>query len=1655
MKRNLIYSFLIILVHICSTSQAQIIQGKDTLYGNEWIHYDQSYFKFYISRDGLYRISFEDLSQAGIPVSTLKGSQLQVWRNGNEIPLLIDNPNQWTSSDKLFFWGVKNRSELDALLFTNPSKEMLNPEYSLVSDTSAYYFTWVPAGNSVKRISLIPSNTAQGVSPFYMVDQLYEFHSYPIDKKYDFQNEISLSSYDECEGFGTAFLNNYALTIKPEDAYSGNQDGYITIRLASGNNVHHLVISVNDLVVRRDTFTGYLLKEYKIPLANAILVKDIRLKIECKGPVNDVVSISNIHAVYPKSSGFPLSANESILNTDVSLTCKIGDLKQTSILAPSDGATWYTSSQMNGEYTLQLPSKTLSTKSFVVDLSQPGQGLKLKPSVFSSIADDKKTTYLIITHNRLAQAADEYAAYRRSVAGGGFNVRIVDIDQIYEQFGYGSIRNVIGLRNYGQYIYKNWPTLQYVFMIGRSINYRDLRFEDNVSTYADLFMIPTFGYPGSDNLIFSQANTSVPVFNSARLAANTPEQVRIYLNKVKEYESKLKTPTSNDDLYWRKKILHLAGGDPVADGFDQILNGFQYILEPTDFKANVTLVKKSSSDPVQGGVSEIVKNIINEGVAIHTYLGHGAISATEIGLDDPEIFNNTGKYPVCFTMGCNSGNMHTTGISLSESFIFSRKGDIAYLAASGIGTDGGYREYGNVMYNLLGTTYYDKSISQLHFKSLQAFESSRDPFSVSLNQQFTLHGDPAIQINYFNTPDLTLDSKTFKTVPQNVLADQDSIRFEFTLWNLGRNTKDVIEYEVSHRLPDGTIKTYSFTEQLSLPFKNVHVSIPMPQNAIGNNVINIKIDPANKINELPQPFAENNNELKQNGTIGIVVPIFNTEARPVYPKDFGIVGDGNVELQAATSDAFGAQTNYYFELDTTALFNSAFLKKAVVFQRGGLIRWKPGINQEPNKVYYWRIATDTAVTHTPFIWNQSSFVYLPGQGPGWNQSHAYQYGMNPSGQTLNYDLSSFQWKLNSKPASLVASSINSQLDPAEYSKVLIDGARYTRNNGNYQSEFILTIWDSKVGLVRNPVGGRDGAANVFSVPAPGYYFGMDKNNIEERKNLIRFLETGIQEGQYVIVINHLAPGATYYPENWAMDSVSLGKNLFQVFEANGAKMVRNLVTKYPSYPYLFIFQKGKKVIDEAIATNGLEVRSSFDLPLFLPDGMHESLLIGPSSSWEKLEWATQDNRNSTIDSVVISGKKGNEFDILYSGPANTINLNSIDAKQYPYIKLKWSAKDTLRSGSVNLAYWRIYYKSYGDLAISSNDDFEFYKDTIDQGDNMRLRYTIQNIGDKTIDSARVVYTIIDEQNRSRQDTVSFLSLVPGGKKVLTKEVSTESRVKTQSLLLNIFALSGNPEYSIKNNAGKLNYYVVSDIVPPTVTVLFDGKQILNNDIVPRQPRVHIDLKDNKMLSTTDTSQVVLSIKYPGNDKYLVIPPKDYVITYNKNQASIDYLPRFTLDGMYTLRVQGKDKSGNTAGTAGANVNEVNFKIFTENSVSTILPYPNPFSSQCKFAYTLTGERPMIFKIQIMTVSGRVVRELTENDLGPLEEGTHLTDRSWDGTDEYGNKLATGTYLYRVVMKDNAGKLYSSYETLEDKDAKADKDARRFFTKGIGKLVILR
>jgi flagellar hook assembly protein FlgD len=77
----------------------------------------------------------------------------------------------------------------------------------------------------------------------------------------------------------------------------------------------------------------------------------------------------------------------------------------------------------------------------------------------------------------------------------------------------------------------------------------------------------------------------------------------------------------------------------------------------------------------------------------------------------------------------------------------------------------------------------------------------------------------------------------------------------------------------------------------------------------------------------------------------------------------------------------------------------------------------------------------------------------------------------------------------------------------------------------------------------------------------------------------------------------------------------------------------------------------------------------------------------------------------------------------------------------------------------------------------------------------------------------------------------------------------------------------------------------------------------------------------------------------------------------------------------------------------------------------------------------------------------VIREITKDELGPLRIGRNITEFKWDGTDMYGQKVANGVYLYRVLTNLNG----QSLEKFKDDGDTTDK----YFTKGYGKMYFMR
>jgi hypothetical protein len=262
-----------------------------------------------------------------------------------------------------------------------------------------------------------------------------------------------------------------------------------------------------------------------------------------------------------------------------------------------------------------------------------------------------------------------------------------------------------------------------------------------------------------------------------------------------------------------------------------------------------------------------------------------------------------------------------------------------------------------------------------------------------------------------------------------------------------------------------------------------------------------------------------------------------------------------------------------------------------------------------------------------------------------------------------------------------------------------------------------------------------------------------------------------------------------------------------------------------------------------------------------------------------------------------------------------------------------------------------------------------------------------------------------------------------------------------------------PELSHLNNVYFRDCYVARDQRNPLLDVTFDGYHILNGDIVSPKPDIIMTMKDdNRFMAMTDTTTFRLNLQYPDGSTrpvYFTDPavqffPASTANLPKKNLARLEWRPAFTKDGDYRLLVNGKDASGNASAALDF---AISFKVITTSSISNLLNYPNPFSTSTCFVYTMTGaETPVNFRVQILTVSGKVIREVTEAEFGPLHAGTHQSQFCWNGKDQYGDQLANGVYLYRIVAKKADG---------SDFDFFSNSRIDGYFNHGFGKMVLIR
>jgi hypothetical protein len=320
---------------------------------------------------------------------------------------------------------------------------------------------------------------------------------------------------------------------------------------------------------------------------------------------------------------------------------------------------------------------------------------------------------------------------------------------------------------------------------------------------------------------------------------------------------------------------------------------------------------------------------------------------------------------------------------------------------------------------------------------------------------------------------------------------------------------------------------------------------------------------------------------------------------------------------------------------------------------------------------------------------------------------------------------------------------------------------------------------------------------------------------------------------------------------------------------------------------------------------------------------------------------------------------------------------------------------------------------------------------------------------------QLTLTVIDQNNVSHAINMPKRKpLISGDTLMITYTIDTKSYPGLNTIFLYVNPHLQPEEYLFNNFLYK-TFYVKSENSNPLLDVTFDGVHILNQDIVSAKPHILIKLKDAaQYLLLTDTTEVSVQLRYPDGSLHAYSYNTDTLrftpaASSADNTATVDFTPSLTKQynpqgDVYELIATGRNAYGNTAGNIQF---EVAFTVISKAMISNMLNYPNPFTTSTAFVFTITGSQvPQNIRIEIMTITGKVVREITESELGPLHVGRNITEYKWNGTDTYGQRLANGVYLYRVVTNLN-GKSLEKYTATGD-------NTNQYFNNGYGKMYLM-
>jgi flagellar hook assembly protein FlgD len=1308
----------------------------------------------------------------------------------------------------------------------------------------------------------------------------------------------------------------------------------------------------------------------------------------------------------------------------------------------------------------------------------------------------------------VSNAARAYANYRASVAGGRYDTLIVTAPQLYDQFHYGErsvialrhfalwltnsspntqVKNLLLL---GKGLGPGTQSGQTYVLNGGGIVAANT---SRILGEQGLDLVPTSTASTSDNFLSSDwaNNNFVARMPTGRVPATTPQEVMSYLAKLQQHEEKLLTYNAADPQIWRKNVLHLAGG-ATNDEFQEFggyLDGYARRVPRPLLGGKVTTYRKNTTN--QFVVPLNISTELNAGLAAITYFGHGAINSfnLEIGdINDASTgYQNVGRYPIMMYNGCVAGDFaFNADIHGVKWMLAPQKGSLGMLAQACESYAYLLDPVQDKMYELLfnNATWFGQPVAQVYNEVVRQMQNKPAFQSVVGQEQLlstTWMADPALRLYAPAKPDFIASNATLSLAPAagaSVITPTTPFLLNIGVSNPARITTDPVEIRITRTYRPGGGRA---AEVLTQTFRQAWardttytITLNNLGDVYGDNTFRVELDYANKVAELDET----------NNTATITYSFLKGGITLLTPTEFAIVSTNRPVLVAQNNDAAAAVRGYDFQVDTVATFNSGALRQAINLSGPAVVSWQPPalVGARPDSVvWYWRVRFNQAAAGEDASWQQSSFRIIAGAvAGGWSQSHHAQFQRDQL-QNVAVAAPAGRWSFADQQQTVTLLTVGgggvgagSTFNIGNGYGIRTDATvpPYLGDCGTNSPNLLLVALDGRT-LKRVAVPG--GPYNTCGLGDQLFYhFGSTSgdtldnlnNSAARQQQLVTFLNN-VPEGAYVALIsmNRLRYAAFPATVRTALTKL-LGSQLAASGQLRNGEAWALLAKKFAAGGTL-VREQGP---DRTLSQSSYNQLVTFVETVRAPGqaGKVLSTRIGPATEWQTLfNVIKRETATSGYTLRVLGVDAANvTTELVPDVKTKSYSLGTVaPAAKYPYLQLEVALHDSVNRVPPQLRQWLVSYKGLPegtvrrDLVASTRyDPATLLRQAADSG-AIKFPVVFQNIS--STDFGAPLTTRIDLLNASGVSVKSATFTAPSTLKAgesMTVRVSLDVKgiFGTLTPVVTVNPVTNRqPELYFFNNTLTLAPYTIGDQnVPPTLDVAVDGRHLLNGDIVSPTPIISIQLKDeDKLRHIKDATAFTVLLQKPGQTTATLINTignSEIQFTIDSTSqagsvARLDYQPgkgNPLESGIYTLQVQGRDRAGNVAGTQNY---QIKFEVVKESTITNVFPYPNPVTSKARFVFTVTGqELPRDMKIQIMTLTGKVVREIFMSELGPLHIGNNITDYAWDGTDQYGDHLANGTYLYRVSLNDPNGD-FKQRSTAGDKA----------FQKDWGKLVLLR